>query len=128
MEPPGPVGAAPSTMPSATVPGAPSRLGRVQITPGRVLVLLAFLLALGYCAWVTVLVRDDQIPLLTYGVLALGVVFAVIAIRSLLAMWQAASWARAGRALAMAIVGGVAGLAAIGSFAAAAVLFMLSNS
>ncbi len=75
---------------------------------------LALLGSAIFVGYVTVAVDDNQIPLLGAGFGVMGLSFAAIAVGALFAMWRAASHARAGRALAMAIVGGVAGLAAIG--------------
>ena len=69
-----------------------------------------------FILYVVVKVEDEQIPLLGYGFGVMGASFAAIAIGSLVEMWKAASRVRAGRALGLAIIGGVAGLAAIGCF------------
>jgi hypothetical protein len=89
-------------------------IGPLKITPAVVLVAVALLGSIAYIAYVVLRVEDQQILLLGYGFGVLGATFAVIAIGSLVEMWKAASRARAGRALGLAIIGGVAGLAAIG--------------
>lgn len=105
-----------------TAPTAPPALGRrrgvylgpIRVTPALVLVALALVGSGIFVLYVTFKVDDEQIPLLGAGFGVMGLSFAAIAIGALVAMWRAASEARAGRALGMAIVGGAAGLAAIG--------------
>lgn len=92
------------------------------------LVVLVMLGSIGFIGWVILNVRDGQIELLAVGFVALGASFAAIAIGSLVGMWRAASRARGGRAFVLAIVGGMAGLAAIGAFTAMALLLLVSSS
>jgi hypothetical protein len=89
------------------------------------LVLLGSLIFIGY---VTVSVHDGQIPLLAVGFVAFGAGWAAVAIGALLGMWRAASYARTGRATVLAILGGIAGLAAIGCFAITALLTLVWNT
>jgi hypothetical protein len=73
----------------------------------------------GSIAFILITVRstsDDQIPMLSVGFAALGVSLAALAVGSLVGMWRAASRANGRRAFALALVGGIAGLSAIGSF------------
>ena len=60
--------------------------------------------------------------------MALGASFAAIAIGSVVGVWQAASRAAAGRAFVLAIIGGLAGLAAIGSFTVSALSMLVWNT
>ena len=92
------------------------RLGRLRITPALVLIVLALLGSMAFILYVVFQVDEDQIPLLAAGFAVLGATFAAIAIGTLIGMWRAASRARAGRALGLALVGGLAALAAIGCF------------
>jgi hypothetical protein len=112
---------APGTFPPSapgSSSGAPRRrgvhLGPIRITPALVLVVLALLGSGIFVGYVTLAVDDNQIPLLGAGFGVMGLSFAAVAIGALVAMWRAASEARAGRALGMALVGGAAALAAIG--------------
>ena len=74
-------------------------------------------------------VDEEQIPLLAAGFVVLGASFAAIAIGTLVGMWRAASRARRRpRALALAIVGGIAGLAAIGCFTVTALSALVWSS
>ena len=91
-------------------------LGPLKITLALVLVTLALLGSAAFIVYVVFRVDDGQVPLLGWGFAVLGASFAAIAIGSLVEMWKAASRVRAGRALVLAIIGGVAALFAIGSF------------
>lgn len=93
-----------------------------------IVVLLALVASIVFIGYVVLNVGDDQISLLSVGFLALATSFAALAVGALLGMWRAASRARGGRAFALAIAGGLAALAAIGSFAVTALLTMLLNT
>ncbi len=103
-------------------------LGPLRVTLPLVLVLLVMVGSAAFLAWALLNPRDDQIPLMAIGFVALGASFAAIAIGSLVGMWGAASRTRGGRAFVLAIIGGMAGLAAIGAFTATALLLMVSSS
>lgn len=116
---------APATQPA---PRQGLYVGPLKVTPALVVVLVAMLGSVAFIGWVVLRVRDDQIPLLAVGFVVLGGSFTAIAVASLVGMWRAASWSRSGRAFALAIIGGLAGLAAIGSFAVAALLTLVWNT
>jgi hypothetical protein len=103
-------------------------IGPLKITPAVVLVAIALIGSAAFVLYVTFRVEDGQIPLLGAGFGVMGACFAAIAIGSLVEMWRAASRARAGRALALAIVGGGAGLIAIGCFTFTALATMVWNT
>ena len=103
-------------------------IGPVPITLATILVAVAFIGSLIYLAWVVIAVDEEQIPLLAYGFVVLGACFAAIAVGALMGMWRAASRAAGGRALVLAIFGGVAGMAAIGCFTVAALSAMVWNT
>jgi hypothetical protein len=105
---------------------APRRGRRISI-PGIVLG-LALLGSIGFIAYVVLGIEDNQIPLVAAGFVALGGTLALIALWCLYGIWRAASRARGGRAFGLAIIGGLAGLGAIGSFAVAAISIMVSSS
>lgn len=109
-------------------PSQGRRIGPVPLTLPLVLVLLVLVGSLVFIAWVALSVRDDQISLLAVGFVALGASGAAIAVGALLGVWRSASRSESGRATALAIVGGLAGLAAIGSFTIAALLTMVLNT
>lgn len=110
---------------SAPAPRTGPHVGPLRITLAVVVVGLALVGSLAYLGWVVLAVDEDQIPLLAGGFVVLGASFAAIAIGALAGMWRAASRAEGGRALALAIVGGVAGMAAIGCFTVTALSAML---
>jgi hypothetical protein len=119
-------------MPGAEQPPPVSsqpRRGRL-ITPSRiaiVLVALALIGSIAYVLYVVTQVEDQQIQLLGYGFGVMGASFAAIAIGALVAIWRAASRARTGRALLLAIVGGVAALSAIGCFTFTALALLVGR-
>jgi hypothetical protein len=104
------------------------RIGRLRIPWPVIVVLLVLLGSAGYILWVVGEIHDEQIPLLSYGFAALGLSFAAIAIGSVVGMWRAASRAEGGRSFGLALVGGLAALAAIGSFSVMALLLLVWNS
>ena len=112
----------------ANPPSRRLRSGSLRISLAMVVVGLALVGSLGYIAWVVREISDDQIPMLATGFVVLGASLAAIAIGALVGMWRAASRARGGRALALAILGGLAGLAAIGAFTIAALSALVSGS
>jgi len=103
-------------------------IGPLRITPAVVVVALVLVGSLVFIGYVMVNVHDGQIPLLAVGFVAFGAGWVGVAIWALIGMWRAASYARTGRATALAIVGGMAGLAAIGSFAVSALLTLVWNT
>ena len=109
-------------------PPAGPHIGPLQITLPLAVVAIVLLGSLIYIVFVVLNVHDNQIPLLAAGFIACGLSWTAIAIGSLVGMWRAASRASTGRAMALAIVGGLAGLAAIGSFAITALLTLVWGS
>lgn len=116
----------------APVSARPARrgphIGPLRITLPLIVVVLAMLGSLAYIGYVVLRVRDNQIPMLAVGFVVLGASFAAIALGSLLGMWRAASQARGGRALGLAVFGGLAGLGAIGCFTVAALSTLVWNT
>lgn len=87
--------------------------------------LVGALAFLGYA----LLVRDElQVPLLATGFLVLGLVLGAVAGSGGVATYRAAAEDRGGRAMALALVGGLAAVAAFGSLAAALIFAMLWRS
>lgn len=103
-------------------------IGPVRLTPPLIVVLVVLIGSLLFIGYVMINVHDDQIPLLAGGLVALGASSAAIAIGALMGMWRAASRADSRRAFILALLGGVAGLGAIGSFTAATLLTMVLNT
>lgn len=116
---------------SATRAAAPRRgryIGPVKVTVPLVVVLLTLVGSLVFDAYVVASITDGQIEMLAVGMAITGVSFAALAIGAVVGMWRAASRAAGGRSFALAIVGGLSALGAIGCFAVTAVLTLLSNS
>jgi hypothetical protein len=89
--------------------------GGLRINPLALLVSGAIVFAIFYISWAIFKVRDvAQIPMLSTGFLVLGLAFAVIAVSAAIRMWRAAERARTGRAMLLAVGGGLFGLASIG--------------
>jgi hypothetical protein len=103
-------------------------IGPLRITPAVIVVALAFVGSLLFLGYVVIAIDDQQIPLLASGFVVLGASFAATAVGSLLGMWRAASRAKGRRALLLAIVGGLAGLAAIGCFTVTALSALVWSS
>jgi len=100
----------------------------VASTAAIILVGVALIGSIAYVLYVAIAVEDEQIALLGYGFAVMGASLVAIAIGALVAMWRAASRARAGRALGLAILGGIAGMLAIGCFAFTAIATMVGRS
>jgi hypothetical protein len=107
-------------------PVTPRRSRRISL-PGIVigLTMLGSIIFIGY---VVLRIEDNEIPLIAAGFVVLGASLAAIAFWTVLGMWRAASRARGGRAFGLAIVGGLAGLGAIGCFTVAALSALVWNT
>ncbi len=104
-------------------------LGPVRITPTRTVLAIVFFGSIAYIAWAILRVEDSaQIPMLTSGVAVLGLVFAALSIGGAIRMWRAwqANWQ--GQTLLFALLGGIAGMLALGCFAGALVLALVWGS
>ena len=112
-----------SEQPAAVTP----RRGRRISIPG---ILLALLIvgSTVYIAYVVLRIEDNQIPLMAVGFVVLGASLAAVALWCVAGIWRAASRARGGRAFLLAIIGGLAGLGAIGCFAVAALSALVWSS
>ena len=100
-------------------------LGPVRITATRVILLLAVVGSVGYLAYALTVRDATQIPMLASGAAVLGIVFTALALAGAVETVRAARDDRPGRSVIAAVFGGVAGIAAFGCFAAAAVLALL---
>jgi hypothetical protein len=104
------------------------RVGRIAVSPTAILLVIALIGSVLYLLY-AITVRDaSQIPLLASGAVVLGIVFVAVAVTGLLATWRSSIGGRDGRALAHAVIGGVACLAAAGCFAVAIILGLVSGS
>jgi hypothetical protein len=95
----------------------------------RAVIILAFVGSSAFISWAVLKVRDvSQIPMLSSGFLVLGIACTAIAIGALTELWRAAAHARLGRAVGMALGGGLFALAAIGCFTATVIFALLWKS
>jgi hypothetical protein len=121
--------AAPNASSSPSGSLAASRRGRsLRFWVPAIVIVLAMLGSLAFIGYVVLRVEDEQIPLMASGFVVLGASFGAVAIWSLFGMWRAASRARGGRAFLLAIVGGLAGLGAIGCFTVTALSMLVWNT
>lgn len=88
---------------------------------------VALVLSLLYAIYALTNRDVSQIPLLASGAVVLGLVFGAVAVTGLRAIWKSSIDGRDGRALAHALVGGFACLAAAGCFAVAIILGIVSG-
>ena len=89
---------------------------------------LTMLGSIAFIGYVVLRIEDNQIPLMATGFVVLGASLAAVAAWCVLGIWRSASRARGGRAFGLAILGGLAGLGAIGCFTVAALSSLVLNS
>ncbi len=108
--------------------GDPSRpVGRRGVSPGVLFLAVALIGSVAYVAY-AITVRDaSQIPLLGSGAVVLAIVFGALAAYCLRETWRAGLEDRGRRALLIALLGGVAAIAASGCLAGALILFLLAG-
>jgi hypothetical protein len=98
-----------------------------RLTPGVTMLGIALIGSIAFMLY-TITVRDpSQIPLLAAGAVALGIVFIALAVYCVRATWQAGVEGRNGRALGLAVAGGMAAIIGSGCLAGAIILFLLSR-
>jgi hypothetical protein len=85
----------------------------------------AVLIGLGLVLWALVRRDEGAVPVLATGTLVLGIAFGAIAVTAVIGVYRSASDEQSGRALLLAIGGGVAAIVAFGCLATAAVLALL---
>jgi hypothetical protein len=100
----------------------------MRISLPAIVIGLALVGSIAFIGYSVFQVDDGQIPLLASGFTVLGASFAAISVWMVYGIWRAASYARTGRAALLAILGGLAGLAAIGSFTVAVLFAMVWNT
>jgi hypothetical protein len=104
----------------------PSR-SRRRVSPGAVMLAIALGGSVVFALF-TITVRDaSQIPLLASGAVVLGIAFGAVAVYAARSTWQAGLDRRDGRAIGLALAGGVAAIIGAGCLAAAIILFMLAQ-
>jgi hypothetical protein len=101
-------------------------LGPLRITPVRTVLAIAFVGSLAYIAYAILRVEDAaQIPMVTSGTAVLGIVFAALSVGGAIRMWRAWQDRLQGRTILFAMLGGIAGMIALGCFAGALVLALV---
>lgn len=109
--------------------GSTSHIGPIAVTPFRVVLGLGFVGSLAYIAWAILKVEDSaQIPMVTSGIGALGIVFAAASGGGAVRMWQAWKREQQAETVLFAIFGGIAGMLAIGCLAGTLVLSLVWGS
>ena len=104
-------------------------LGPLQITPVPAALAIAFLGSLLYIGWAVFKVKDStQIPMITSGTAVLGLVFASLSLGGAIRMWRAWRDEAQGQTVLFALLGGIAGMAALGCLAGALVLALIWGS
>ncbi len=96
-----------------------------RITPIRVSIGIALAGSLALVAYAFLKRDNSQIPLLATAAAILGIVLLVLAGSGAVATYRAARDGRAGRAVVLAICGGIAAMAAAGVLAFATILGLL---
>jgi hypothetical protein len=109
--------------PQAYRPGRSRR----RVSPAAVMLAIALGGSVIFALF-TITVRDaSQIPLLASGAVVLGIAFCAVAVYAARSTWQAGIDRRNGRAIGLALAGGLAAMIGAGCLAAAVILFMLSR-
>ena len=94
-------------------------LGPLRLTPTLVVLVIALIGSLAYLAFALTVRDTGQIPMLVSGAVVLGVVFIALAVAGAVRTYQAGVEGRGGRAVGLAIGGGVAAMIGFVCFALA---------
>ena len=104
-------------------------IGPVQVTPIRVILAVGLVGSLAYIGLTILAVKDSaQIPMVTTGIAVLGLVFAALSVGGAIRMWQAWRDGLQGQTVLFSIVGGIAGMLAIGCLAGTLILALVWRS
>ena len=96
-----------------------------KVTPIRLSLLVALVGSLALVAYAFLKRDNSQIPLLATAAAILGIVLLVLAFSGAAATYRAAKDGQAGRAVVLALAGGIAAMAAAGALAFATILGLL---
>jgi hypothetical protein len=107
--------------------GGTRRTGR-GVSPGAVILAIAIIGSVVYTGFVLTVRDASQIPLLVSGLVILAIVFIALAAYCARAIWRASLAGRDGRALALALAGGLAAIVAAGCVAGAIILILLRQT
>ena len=105
----------------------PPKPSGFRVTPTGILLVVALIGSVAYILYALTVREATQIPLLAAGLVVLGIVFVAIAVVGLRATWRSSVQGSDGRALAHALVGGFACLAAAACFSGAIILALLNG-
>jgi hypothetical protein len=98
-----------------------------RVSPGAAFLAIAIIGSVVFAVY-AVTVRDaSSIPLLAAGAAALGIAFIALAGYALRGTWRAGLAGRNGRAIGLALGGGIAAIIGAGCVAGAVILFLLSR-
>ena len=107
-------------------PDAAPRAGR-RISPGLIFLIIAIVASIAYVLY-AITVRDaSQIPLLASGMVVLAIAFGGLTVYAFSAVLRAGVDGRNGRALLIALLGGVAAMITAGCVAGSIILFGLAS-
>jgi hypothetical protein len=96
------------------------------VTPVRAVLAIAFVGSLAYIAYAILRVEDAaQIPMVTSGTAVLGIIFTALSAGGAIRMWRAWQDGLQGQTILFAVLGGIAGMIALGCFAGALVLALV---
>ena len=96
-----------------------------RVTPIRLSLLVALVGSLALVAYAFLKRDNSQIPLLATAAAILGIVLIVLAFSGAAGTYRAARDGQAGRAVVLAVAGGLAAMAAAGALASATILGLL---
>lgn len=107
---------------------AQPRSGGGILSPGLIFLVIAIVGSIVYMAFVISVRDSSQIPLMASGAVVLAIVFAASAVYALRATLRAGQEpGGGGRSVLIAIVGGIAAIAAAGFAAGAIILFQIGS-
>jgi hypothetical protein len=104
-------------------------LGPIEITPIRAVLGIAFFGSLAYIGIAIVFVKNSaQLPMVTSGLAVLGFLFASLSLGGAIRMWRAWQDGSQASTFLFALLGGIAGMIALGCFAGTLVLALVWRS
>jgi hypothetical protein len=98
------------------------------VTPIRLVIVVALIGSLAYLAYALTVRDTSQIPMLASGAAVLGIVFLILAVSGARGTVEAGRAGRGGKALVVAMLGGIAATIAFGCFAGAIVLALVQQA
>jgi hypothetical protein len=98
------------------------------VYPGAVFLAIALGGSVVFALYTLTVREASQIPLLASGSAVLGIAFIAVAAYAVRASWHAGLDRRPGRAIWLAVAGGISAMIGAGGLAGAIILFMLSQT